>query len=262
MDNYYEILGVDSDCSLTDIKKSFRRKAKAIHPDLSNSSTDTAHLRLLIKAYEVLSDPPRRTEYDRIHKIRKKESFTYADFLRQRTADKHCQAKLIFYDLLHNNPNEAIVIYEKAFMEEEYALVTEMDREDYMDCSFLLSEEYERRGDLRIAYRFLREIVLLEQEKPYFKHFFQEVILRLRMLTCFKMPGKIDNETVIGYLHELIDFNFSDKDTAFFLKKAAEIFAELGRYDEAVNYLQKGLQLDGKLSGIKKLQEKLEQQRA
>ena len=262
MDNYYELLEVNPDCSLEEIKRSFRKKAKALHPDLTSSMRDTARMRRLIKAYEILSDAERRQEYDRIHRIRHQESFTYADFLRERKGDRESQAKLIFYDLLHDNPDEALQIFEQVFHLLDYSLMSEMDREDYMDCSFLLSEEYERRGNYSMAYAFLRDIVFFEQDEPYFKHFFQEVILRLRMLTCFKMPGKLDDHQILDYLHELIEFNFSDKDTAFFLKKAAEIFADAGRYDEAVKYLQKGLLLDGKLSGIKKLQEKLEKKRA
>jgi tetratricopeptide (TPR) repeat protein len=55
----------------------------------------------------------------------------------------------------------------------------------------------------------------------------------------------------------MIRFNFSRKDNAFFYKKIAEIYCGLGRKDLALEYLNKGLELDQKLPGVKKLKEKI-----
>lgn len=61
--NHYEILEVSKTASLSEIKSSFRRKVKKVHPDLNPGVDDQEFLRLN-EAYEVLSDPTTRSLYD------------------------------------------------------------------------------------------------------------------------------------------------------------------------------------------------------
>jgi len=65
--NYYEILGVEPTCSPAEIKSSFRKKAKELHPDLKSSNHKSSEelMRVLLDAYETLSEPLRRSDYDR-----------------------------------------------------------------------------------------------------------------------------------------------------------------------------------------------------
>lgn len=63
--DYYEILGLDKDASQADIKKAFRNKAKDYHPDVNKSPDAEGMFKELGEAYEVLSDPDRRSMYDR-----------------------------------------------------------------------------------------------------------------------------------------------------------------------------------------------------
>ena len=254
MSNYYEVLGITPDSKLSQIKSAFRRKAKSFHPDVDPSGRHTSTMRLLITAYEVLSDPARRKQYDLLNagKLRSFD-FNYRDFLRQRH-DSDSVAKLIFHDLLHHREDEAVELYDSqlGFRLDEY-----LDREDYMDCIFLLAEEYERCARFEKAFGLYREIVRCEYELPYFRHFFREVVDRLRFLSCFEMPGNVENRRLVGYLHELVKLDFSPKDSAFFLKKIAEIYAEEDSLEEANFYLNEGLKRHSKLPGIKKLREKL-----
>jgi molecular chaperone DnaJ len=62
----YEVLGVDRDADETQIKKSFRRLARELHPDV-NRDDPTAEERFkeAAEAYEILSDAERRAIYDR-----------------------------------------------------------------------------------------------------------------------------------------------------------------------------------------------------
>lgn len=62
--DYYEVLGVQRNSSAEEIKKSFRNKARALHPD-NKDSGDEAAFKELAEAYEVLSDESRRATYDR-----------------------------------------------------------------------------------------------------------------------------------------------------------------------------------------------------
>ena len=256
--SYYQMLGLEPACTVSEIKRAFRRKAKAFHPDLKPSGKNAAMMRMLITAYKVLSDPERRQEYDRINRnIIYRSSFDYREFLKSQEDDPLSMAKMIFFDLLHDNDDEAIELYDQLVAENGFDLTRYLDREDYMDCAFLLSEEYDKRRDYWKAYGLLKSVVLFEQERPYFKHFLREVIDKLRYLSSIRLPRILSSADLIEVLEELVSFDFSDQDTAFFLKKIAEIHADESELDLARDYLRRGLELHAKLPGVKKLQERL-----
>lgn len=259
METYYDILGLHSSCSQEDIKRAFRTKAKELHPDVASPAGSSAdRMRVLIQAYKTLADPELREHYDRTHFIIPDQyRFDYRSFLREREHDLASQAKLIFFDLLHDYPDEAIEVFDRRFRDRESLMWDYLGREDFMDCAFLLAEEYERRNDLLQSYRLLTAIAVHEQLRPYFRHFFQEVIDRLRSLVCFKMFETLAADEVLGYIEELIEFDFSRKESAFYLKKAAELHLRRENVAEAKECLARGLALDEKLPGIKKLQEQI-----
>lgn len=258
MKSYYQILEIEPTCSSSEIKKAFRQKAKAFHPDMRPSGRDAAMMRRLITAYQVLIDPERRADYDRTHRhLIHHDSFDYRDFLSNRRDDPSSMAKLIFFDLLHGNEEEAITLYDSLVTKHQFDLSLYLDREDYMDCSFLLAEEYEKCNEYHKAFVLLRRIVDYEMEKPYFRHFFREVVDRLRYLSCVKLCGTIDNSQLVVYLKDLAELDFSAKDTAGFLKKIAEVYLEENAYDLAREYLNHGLKLHARLPGAKKLAELL-----
>src|ERR1700750_328235 len=63
--DYYEILGVDRGADDATIKKSFRRLARELHPDVNAHDPDAEEkFKEAAAAYEVLSDPERRRLYD------------------------------------------------------------------------------------------------------------------------------------------------------------------------------------------------------
>jgi len=63
--SYYKTLGVSPEADAETIKKSFRKKAKEYHPDKNpgNKEAETK-FKSLNEAYEVLSDPQKRSQYD------------------------------------------------------------------------------------------------------------------------------------------------------------------------------------------------------
>ena len=62
--DYYEVLGVTREASETEIKKSFRRLARELHPDVNKEPDAEDRFKEAAEAYEVLSDAERRRTYD------------------------------------------------------------------------------------------------------------------------------------------------------------------------------------------------------
>ena len=173
MHNHYELLGIEQGASASSIKKAYREKAKQLHPDIAGQSAAEA-MRKLIGAYEVLSDPQRRFEYDRAYaRFVKNRGFDYRTWLNER-GDPASQAKLVFFELLHLEEERAIAIWRENgaldFQMEKY-----LDREDWMDCLFILAEELDKRNFTFESYKLVTRILAEEKRRPYFRLFTAEI---------------------------------------------------------------------------------------
>ncbi|MEB3251487.1 MAG: J domain-containing protein [Cyanobacteriota bacterium] len=75
--NYYEILGVSRQAEGTAIKQAYRKLARQYHPDLNpGDRTAEDQFKLLGEAYEVLSDPERRAQYEKFSQYWRQQGFT------------------------------------------------------------------------------------------------------------------------------------------------------------------------------------------
>ncbi|ADB49082.1 DnaJ C-terminal domain-containing protein [Conexibacter woesei] len=64
--DYYDTLGVSRDASEEEIRRAYRRLARENHPDVSREPDAGQRFAEISEAYEVLRDPDKRRQYDRL----------------------------------------------------------------------------------------------------------------------------------------------------------------------------------------------------
>jgi hypothetical protein len=221
----YELLGIKQGASSAEIKRAFREKAKQLHPDIAGSS-HLESMRKLISAYEMLANPERRFEYDKAYsRFVKKCGFDYRIWLNEQD-DPSSQAKLIFFELLHLEEERAIELWRKngglGFHMKKY-----MDREDWMDCQFILAEELDKRDFAFEAFKLLAAILAEEQRHPYFKFFTIEIEKILKSLVKSRLKTQVDEETWIDCLETMISLGFSAQEQKRYMRSMADTLEKL-----------------------------------
>lgn len=78
--NYYEILGIRENSTIQEIKKAYKSLVKKYHPDVSADTSSTEDFLLIQQAYQILSDPNSREDYDsELQWTRQKACKTYQE---------------------------------------------------------------------------------------------------------------------------------------------------------------------------------------
>jgi molecular chaperone DnaJ len=107
--NFYLILGLDPDASPADIERAYRRLSRRYHPGINpGDRAAEAMFRQIAEAYETLSDPSRRQQYDDggVRERRKAEpaatlQFTEFDFSVSARGAQAATFSELFADVLH-----------------------------------------------------------------------------------------------------------------------------------------------------------------
>ena len=64
MENLYNVLGVAPNATDDDIKKVYRSLAMRYHPDRNDAAGAEVRFKSITKAYDILSDPQKRDQYN------------------------------------------------------------------------------------------------------------------------------------------------------------------------------------------------------
>ncbi len=258
--DYYQILQVSRDANFTEIKKAFRRRAKEIHPDTGEGFPQTlSAMRELLSAYETLINGDLREEYDiQYRQMFPRGGFNYREFLLRSRGDMDSAGKLIFFDLLHAHQREALDLYDTLVEHRAFDLSQHLDREDFMDCSFLLAEEYEQKQNFVEAFNLFKTLIEFELETPYFKHFFQELLDRMRRLLLQEMENNVTIDRHIDFVLQVAYLPLSEKERAPYMKKLAELYLLKSDTKRAQFFLREAKKMNPGIAGIKAFEKKLE----
>jgi molecular chaperone DnaJ len=74
--DFYKVLGVDKKAPADEIKKKYRAMARDLHPDKTKGDVaKEEQFKAVSEAYEILSDPKKRAEYDEARSLFAKGGF-------------------------------------------------------------------------------------------------------------------------------------------------------------------------------------------
>src|SRR2546426_12144756 len=79
----YAVLGIAREASGEDIKRAYRRLARELHPDVNSDPEAERRFKQVTAAYQTLSDPAKRRQYDLFGSDRiasGAEGFPFGDF--------------------------------------------------------------------------------------------------------------------------------------------------------------------------------------
>jgi curved DNA-binding protein CbpA len=254
--DYYSLLGVKQTASTRDIKRAFREKAKQLHPDIAGKAAEDA-MRKLIAAYEVLSDRDRRCQYDLAYsRFIKKISFDYRTFLRGRPDDPVSQAKLVEFELFHFEEDAAIEVWDQngglEFPMEKY-----LEKEDWMDCVYVLAEELDKRNRSYEAFMLLADLIREERRRPYYKQHMEDIEIYLKELVRLRLKNQVDGDTWVDCMETLLGLGFSPRDEARWMRSMAETLFRMGDEGAAESIIREALRRDPGLPGTAQIRRKL-----
>lgn len=238
--DYYRVLEVAPDASVAEIRASFKRLILQYHPDKNPGRSDGSEQRVrdLIQAFDILGNPTKRREFDRIRgAILRRAGRSGAEVSRPyyfRRRDAESRALQVLYLLLHGKPREAWDLL--ADLERRWGqdfLRRNLDRSDYVDCLFLLGEHCIERKDYLAAARRLEAIYVRESHERYPRQYLSQVVDLLKDLYLRKLPRCAPPDVALCGLEDSVCLGLSRAEESLRVRKTVELLVGEGRLGEA-----------------------------
>jgi len=262
--NYYQVLDVREGSDRDEIRNSFRKLVKKYHPDKNkaNGITSEDKIKLLIKAYKTLTDAEKRVHYDNQLQNINIRDFYYEDKSEaERYRNKYdlkSQAKIVLKDLLNKNGHQAVKDYERLKKENKgFRLADFLGLKDYLDCKFLLAEEYEGQGNHELAFEMYEYVYQNEDGNPARKFLQEEIKERIIRLSCKKLIKLAQPGIAITYLTRALNLKLNKNEKAFIYKKIADYYIKSSEWDSALENFNMAISLCPNLKGTQTLKNKL-----
>ena len=257
--DHYKTLGVPRNASRQEIKQAFRALAKKYHPDRNAARTQwaTAQIKRLIEAHRVLSHAGLREAYDRRHAVlHERERRKSSVRPKQRPEGEHprAQAERVLYDLLGGNVAQAMELYERLVRADSgYDLSHHLELRDWVDCKFLLAEEYQRRSDFERALALYEDLYHSEAARRRFSYFAHELRDRILHVCCRDAAPTCAPAAAAQYYLRALALELTPQRKAFLHKKVAECHLAIGDADCARRHLEIAFRLRPGLKGAEKI---------
>ena len=215
-------------------------------------------MKIILAAYAVLRDVPRRTDYD--EHLRRSPDVSRKRFWQR--WENRCRAdntpaswaKLLFRFLLDARFDDAVELYEQ--MRDRFEgldLTRHLELRDYMDCMFLLGERFEQAGRLEVALEHYEGVHSETKGRRRSSYLLEEIQHRIRNLLLKDLPKKVGDLFAHKWYERALETKLSVNDRAFVYKKRAECYARTGNQQQAVEMLRRAFEIKPNLKGIKKI---------
>jgi len=261
MGDPYRTLGVAPGATKDEIRAAFRRLVVRFHPDKNPGREGWAGRRFceIVEAYEILSDADRLRAYE--SRVRRPAASQPAPPRRPYyfdLDDPESRARQVLYLLLHRRVAEAdaTIAQEEGRWGPRF-LRDHLEREDLVDCLFLLAEAREGSGLLQAAAALYEEVLGLETRVHRSRHFFPEVVARLKALYVRRIPRTVGPEEALRSYDRAEALGVGRVERGEIEKKRAMAFFDLGEIGRAAACLQEALRLNPRIKGAKRIGEKI-----
>ncbi len=233
----YRTLKVGRGASAREVRASFKSLMIESHPDKNPGRRAWAERRVreLIAAYEVLSDPAQRATFDRESASRgarggpdpSAQKFTEPFYFRK--SDPESKALVVLHHFLHGKPRVgAKLLRDLEARNGRGFLATYLDREDYLDCLYLIGEYHaSQRQYLKAAERFLA-LYTHEKTSRFPRHYLDEVVRLLKDLYLRKIPKHSASEAALEGLKTAGGLRLTQAEERLRLKRMAELLYRNG----------------------------------
>ena len=181
--DHYEILQISPNAQPETVHRVYRLLAQCLHPD--NTETGNAEgFRLLSEAYQVISDPTRRAQYDVVHEQKRRDRWRLASSAAQSENDFEAE-QLVRLTVLE-------VLYTRRRLEPQSPSLTPLDLEtligrarEHLEFTiwYLAQKKYVTRNDSSA-------LVITAEGVEYLENNYRERLLRRRISAGSDATGK------------------------------------------------------------------------